>query len=64
MDIKELRETASLAKISMNDQEMQEIIPAFEQMIDYFGTMQDADKSLLVNAEKNDGSFIIIPNVL
>ena len=44
MNIEDLRYTASLAHLNLNEQELAEAFPAFEQMMGYFSAMQAADK--------------------
>jgi aspartyl-tRNA(Asn)/glutamyl-tRNA(Gln) amidotransferase subunit C len=43
MDIDELRVTAQLAHIEMDEAALREAFPAFEQMLDFFQAMQAAD---------------------
>jgi aspartyl-tRNA(Asn)/glutamyl-tRNA(Gln) amidotransferase subunit C len=43
MDIEELRITAELAHIKMDDAALKEAFPAFEQMLGFFQAMQTAD---------------------
>jgi aspartyl-tRNA(Asn)/glutamyl-tRNA(Gln) amidotransferase subunit C len=49
MDIEELRVTAELAHIKMDDAALKAAFPAFEQMLSFFQAMQaaDNDKSLV-----------------
>jgi len=44
MKLTDLQETAGLARLGMNDPELQEMYPAFEQMFCLFDTMQNAEK--------------------
>ncbi|GHV19336.1 hypothetical protein FACS189494_00640 [Spirochaetia bacterium] len=43
MDIEELKITASLAHLNMEQSQLEQAFPAFQQMLDYFAAMQDAD---------------------
>jgi aspartyl-tRNA(Asn)/glutamyl-tRNA(Gln) amidotransferase subunit C len=43
MDIEELRVTAQLAHIEMDEASLAAAFPAFEQMLDFFQAMQSAD---------------------
>jgi aspartyl-tRNA(Asn)/glutamyl-tRNA(Gln) amidotransferase subunit C len=44
MNIEDLRETAALAHLNLEDEELAAAFPAFEQMLGYFAAMQAADK--------------------
>jgi aspartyl-tRNA(Asn)/glutamyl-tRNA(Gln) amidotransferase subunit C len=44
MTIEDLKETAALAHVSMDEQELAAAFPAFEQMLGYFAAMQAADR--------------------
>jgi aspartyl-tRNA(Asn)/glutamyl-tRNA(Gln) amidotransferase subunit C len=44
MKIEDLRETAALARLNMDEKELAGAFPAFEQMLEYFAAMQAADK--------------------
>ena len=95
-----LSETAGLARLGLDEQELQEMSPAFEQMLSLFALMQaggealpanatqadivtasakpvscgcmrpdteapqESVESMLSQAPKREGSFIVIPNVL
>ncbi|MDR2143611.1 MAG: aspartyl/glutamyl-tRNA amidotransferase subunit C [Treponema sp.] len=43
MDQKELEETAELAHLNINKEELAAALPAFEQMLGFFAVMQGAD---------------------
>jgi aspartyl-tRNA(Asn)/glutamyl-tRNA(Gln) amidotransferase subunit C len=43
MEIKELQETAELARLGMNEQELQEILPAFNETLKFFSVLQQID---------------------
>ncbi|MDR2049565.1 MAG: aspartyl/glutamyl-tRNA amidotransferase subunit C [Treponema sp.] len=43
MDQKELEETAELAHLNINKEELAAALPAFEQMLGFFAIMQGAD---------------------
>ncbi|MDR2072053.1 MAG: aspartyl/glutamyl-tRNA amidotransferase subunit C [Spirochaetaceae bacterium] len=47
MDLKELEETAALAHLSLNPEELAAALPAFEQMLGFFAVMQGADTETL-----------------
>ncbi|MDR2864679.1 MAG: aspartyl/glutamyl-tRNA amidotransferase subunit C [Spirochaetaceae bacterium] len=49
MDIEELRVSAELAHIKLDEAELSEAFPAFEQILSFFSAMQAAD---------NDGTLI------
>ncbi|MDR0403466.1 MAG: aspartyl/glutamyl-tRNA amidotransferase subunit C [Treponema sp.] len=42
MDQRELEETAGLAHLNVNGEELAAALPAFEQMLGFFAVMQDA----------------------
>ncbi|MDR2371405.1 MAG: aspartyl/glutamyl-tRNA amidotransferase subunit C [Treponema sp.] len=44
MKIEDLRETAALARLNMDEKELAAAFPAFEQMLEYFAAMQAADR--------------------
>jgi aspartyl-tRNA(Asn)/glutamyl-tRNA(Gln) amidotransferase subunit C len=44
MTIEDLRETAALARLNMDDAELAAAFPAFEQMLGFFAIMQAADR--------------------
>jgi aspartyl-tRNA(Asn)/glutamyl-tRNA(Gln) amidotransferase subunit C len=44
MNIEDLRETAALARLNMDEKELAAAFPAFEQMLEYFAAMQAADR--------------------
>ena len=44
MTIEDLRETAVLARLNMDDAELAAAFPAFEQMLGFFAVMQAADR--------------------
>ncbi|MDR3115921.1 MAG: hypothetical protein LBU25_10430, partial [Treponema sp.] len=46
MNMEDLQETAGLAHLTMNDQELAAAFPAFEQMLGFFAAMQAADEDL------------------
>jgi aspartyl-tRNA(Asn)/glutamyl-tRNA(Gln) amidotransferase subunit C len=46
MDQKELEETAELAHLNINKEELAAALPAFEQMLGFFAVMQGADTDL------------------
>lgn len=43
MDIADLKETAALARLTLDDAELAAAFPAFEQMLGFFQAMQAAD---------------------
>jgi aspartyl-tRNA(Asn)/glutamyl-tRNA(Gln) amidotransferase subunit C len=43
MTIKDLQETAALARLNLKDEELASAYPAFEQILDFFAAMQAAD---------------------
>ena len=43
MTIEDLKETAELAHLNLEDEELAAAFPAFEQMLGYFAAMQAAD---------------------
>jgi aspartyl-tRNA(Asn)/glutamyl-tRNA(Gln) amidotransferase subunit C len=47
MDQKELEETAELARLNVNKEELAAALPAFEQMLGFFAVMQGADAEAL-----------------
>ncbi|MDR2534657.1 MAG: aspartyl/glutamyl-tRNA amidotransferase subunit C [Treponema sp.] len=44
MKIEDLQETVQLAHLTMNDQELAQAFPAFEEMLGFFTAMQAADE--------------------
>jgi aspartyl-tRNA(Asn)/glutamyl-tRNA(Gln) amidotransferase subunit C len=46
MKIDDLKETAALAHLNMDEKELAGAFPAFEQMLGYFAAMQAADKDM------------------
>jgi aspartyl-tRNA(Asn)/glutamyl-tRNA(Gln) amidotransferase subunit C len=44
MKLQDLQETAALAHLNMDEQELAAAFPVFEQMLGYFAAMQAADK--------------------
>jgi aspartyl-tRNA(Asn)/glutamyl-tRNA(Gln) amidotransferase subunit C len=44
MNIEDLKETAALAHLNLEDAELEAAFPAFEQMLGFFAAMQAADK--------------------
>jgi aspartyl-tRNA(Asn)/glutamyl-tRNA(Gln) amidotransferase subunit C len=44
MEIDDLRETAGLAHLNLDDEELAGAFPAFEQMLGFFAAMQAADE--------------------
>jgi aspartyl-tRNA(Asn)/glutamyl-tRNA(Gln) amidotransferase subunit C len=54
MTIDDLKETAALAHLNMDDRELAAAFPAFEQMLGYFAAMQAADTEGAAPAEKNN----------
>ncbi|MDR3171450.1 MAG: aspartyl/glutamyl-tRNA amidotransferase subunit C [Treponema sp.] len=44
MNIADLQETAALAHITMDDEELAAAFPAFEQMVGFFAAMRSADE--------------------
>jgi aspartyl-tRNA(Asn)/glutamyl-tRNA(Gln) amidotransferase subunit C len=53
MTIEDLKETAALAHLNMDEAELAAAFPAFEQMLGYFAAMQAADREG-ASAEKSD----------
>ena len=43
MDVNELKTTASLARLSMGDQELEKLAVMVDQMLDYFSRMMEID---------------------
>ena len=43
MTIEDLKETASLARLNIDESTLAAMLPAFEQMVGYFAQMQEAD---------------------
>ncbi|MDR1970336.1 MAG: aspartyl/glutamyl-tRNA amidotransferase subunit C [Treponema sp.] len=43
MEIEDLRETAALAHLNLNEEELSGALSAFEEMLGYFASMQAAD---------------------
>lgn len=50
MNIQELEETAALAHLDMDRNELAAALPAFEQMLGFFAVMQEADGDAAFNA--------------
>jgi aspartyl-tRNA(Asn)/glutamyl-tRNA(Gln) amidotransferase subunit C len=44
MKIDDLKETAALARLNMDEKELAGAFPAFEEMLEYFAAMQAADR--------------------
>ncbi|MDR0452484.1 MAG: aspartyl/glutamyl-tRNA amidotransferase subunit C [Treponema sp.] len=44
MDVEDLKETAALAHLNLDEAELEGSFPAFEQMLGFFAAMQAADK--------------------
>jgi aspartyl-tRNA(Asn)/glutamyl-tRNA(Gln) amidotransferase subunit C len=44
VDIQDLKETAALAHLNMDEEELAAAFPAFERMLGYFAAMQGADQ--------------------
>ncbi|MDR0555157.1 MAG: aspartyl/glutamyl-tRNA amidotransferase subunit C [Treponema sp.] len=44
MEIDDLRETAALARLNLDESELAAALPAFEQMLAFFADMQAADE--------------------
>jgi aspartyl-tRNA(Asn)/glutamyl-tRNA(Gln) amidotransferase subunit C len=49
MDLRELEETADLAHLNVNKDELAAALPAFEQMLGFFAAMAGADKDPAVH---------------
>ena len=45
MELKDLQETAALARLNMSVEELEKTFPVFEETLSFFATMQDADKN-------------------
>ena len=43
MELTDLRETAALARLNLSGEELENIFPAFEEMVSFFAVMQGAD---------------------
>ena len=43
MELTDLRETADLAHLNLNEEELKKAFPAFEEMLSFFAAMQAAD---------------------
>jgi aspartyl-tRNA(Asn)/glutamyl-tRNA(Gln) amidotransferase subunit C len=54
MTIEDLKETAVLAHLNMDETELAGAFPAFEQMLGYFAAMQAADQEEGAAAEKGN----------
>jgi aspartyl-tRNA(Asn)/glutamyl-tRNA(Gln) amidotransferase subunit C len=54
MDIADLKETAALARLTLNEAELTAAFPAFEEMLGFFAAMQAAD-GLAVNGQAANG---------
>jgi aspartyl-tRNA(Asn)/glutamyl-tRNA(Gln) amidotransferase subunit C len=46
VNIEDLRETAALAHLNLDEQELSGAFPAFEEMLGFFAAMQAADRDL------------------
>ncbi|MDR2136603.1 MAG: aspartyl/glutamyl-tRNA amidotransferase subunit C [Treponema sp.] len=46
MNIEDLRETAALAHLNLDEQELSRAFPAFEEMLGFFAAMRAADREL------------------
>ena len=46
MTINDLKETASLARLNIDESELAAMLPAFEQMVEYFAEMQKAEDDI------------------
>ncbi|MDR0444258.1 MAG: aspartyl/glutamyl-tRNA amidotransferase subunit C [Treponema sp.] len=53
MEIKDLQETAALARLDMSENELQALLPAFEQMLSLLDTMQTAGEEITAAAYGN-----------
>ena len=42
MELKDLQETAALARLNMSGEEQEKIFPAFEETLSFFAVMQEA----------------------
>ncbi|MDR1909760.1 MAG: aspartyl/glutamyl-tRNA amidotransferase subunit C [Spirochaetaceae bacterium] len=57
MDIEDLKETAALAHLNLDEAELEAAFPAFEQMLGFFAAMQTADEAAFsVRAGEDGGS--------
>jgi aspartyl-tRNA(Asn)/glutamyl-tRNA(Gln) amidotransferase subunit C len=43
MELRDLQETAELARLNMGDEELRGALPAFEEMLSFFAAMQEAE---------------------
>jgi aspartyl-tRNA(Asn)/glutamyl-tRNA(Gln) amidotransferase subunit C len=61
MDIRDLRETAALARLNLDDAGLEAAFPAFEQMLGYFALMQaaDSDAEAFPQAVSGDGRLSV-----
>ena len=57
MTIDDLKETAALAHLNLNESELAAALPAFEQMLEYFAVMQAAEEDRTVFPE-NDSQAV------
>jgi aspartyl-tRNA(Asn)/glutamyl-tRNA(Gln) amidotransferase subunit C len=60
MKIEDLQETAALAHLTLDDQELRAAFPAFEQMIGFFAAMQAADEDKAVFAAHLSGTSLTV----
>jgi aspartyl-tRNA(Asn)/glutamyl-tRNA(Gln) amidotransferase subunit C len=60
MEIKDLQETAALARLNLSDDELKSAFGAFEEMLNFFAAMQEADRDVAADganaASKQVGS--------
>jgi aspartyl-tRNA(Asn)/glutamyl-tRNA(Gln) amidotransferase subunit C len=51
MELKDMQETAALARIGMSDDDLEKTFPAFEQMLSFFAVMKDGCNTFSEHAE-------------
>ena len=63
MELNDLQETASLARLNMGEKELLEFFPAFQQRLSFFALMQAADQCIAA-ASSAPGSDREAPSAL
>ena len=65
MELKDLRESAALARINMSEDELKEVYPAFEQTLSFFTIMGDSGvgDTPPASAEQTEGLIAPAKNV-
>jgi aspartyl-tRNA(Asn)/glutamyl-tRNA(Gln) amidotransferase subunit C len=62
MTIEDLKETAALAHLTLDEKELAAMFPAFEQMLEYFSMMQTAEDDKLAFPEGLCSELTDVPN--